>query len=435
MSTMRVLICDDDASTRFVIKRVLAQAPGCRVSECADGLEALELVSAGHVDLLILDIQMPTLDGLEVLDALRRSAKFKTLPVIVLTSERRKEMVTKLVELGIFGYVLKPLRSERLMPLIDRARATFSTDGSDRRRVNVDGIRLSADTPAMLVDGNAEYRELFKSHADQFGTVLVASSGIEALALFKRTQVNLVFVGSQLGVISSDVLIPKMRALAGGQPLTIVAIREQTDAAGLPQGVDEAIARTSDIAAHREDMRRFIRLAGPLDGISSLVGSVNEALTTTATQVFGMMLDSEVVPTSIDEYQSELHATVDIDIQTRYRLTVDVHLSIYDARRIAARKLSIEREAVSEEDMAESTSALATLVGGRLHAVMDEQHIANTCSPARFEEHAPRRLAAPVDTHGMQLRFKATAVGATFVLVVHVAEKEQHVQSAPQHAA
>src|SRR5215510_14246818 len=116
---MHVLVCDDDASTRYVIKRLLVQSAGCQITESVDGVECLRALEQVETDLVILDFEMPNMNGLEVLEAIRKSAKHRALPVILLTAERRAEVVSQLLQLGVLGYVLKPLRSERLMPLVE----------------------------------------------------------------------------------------------------------------------------------------------------------------------------------------------------------------------------------------------------------------------------------------------------------------------------
>jgi len=117
---MHILICDDDAATRFVAKRLLTRDAGCTVAECANGAEALRLVNRGGVDLLLLDIGMPVVDGVEVLSAIRSSQQFAELPVIMLSRESRADIVARLVRLGVSGYLLKPLDAERLKAALDK---------------------------------------------------------------------------------------------------------------------------------------------------------------------------------------------------------------------------------------------------------------------------------------------------------------------------
>ena len=79
---MNVLVCDDDRSTRFVVGRILTQQFGLVVTECADGLEAMQALARGRFHLMLLDIELPTMSGIEVLELMRESSATKDLPEI-----------------------------------------------------------------------------------------------------------------------------------------------------------------------------------------------------------------------------------------------------------------------------------------------------------------------------------------------------------------
>ena len=120
---MRVLVCDDNAATRFVIRQLLGRAFSCDIAECTDGSEALQALDRESFDLLILDIDMPIVSGDEVLQRVRRSPALRHLPVVMLSKERRESVIAQLIELGVSAYVLKPPTS-RLVALVGRIRQT-----------------------------------------------------------------------------------------------------------------------------------------------------------------------------------------------------------------------------------------------------------------------------------------------------------------------
>jgi len=86
-----VLVCDDDPGTRHILKRMLERDHKVNVVQCETGLEALRLLSLGRFCLLILDLRMPGLDGIDTLDAIRYCAPLQNLPVVVLTADGRAE--------------------------------------------------------------------------------------------------------------------------------------------------------------------------------------------------------------------------------------------------------------------------------------------------------------------------------------------------------
>ena len=76
---MHVLVCDDDNATRFAVKRMLTQHLPCTVSECGDGVQALKLIGRERFAFILLDVEMPAMSGIEVLELLRESPSTKDL--------------------------------------------------------------------------------------------------------------------------------------------------------------------------------------------------------------------------------------------------------------------------------------------------------------------------------------------------------------------
>jgi type IV pilus assembly protein PilB len=109
----RVLVADDDPQMRRLIRGVL-QRDGFEVVEAADGLDALEATQQGGVDLVILDLDMPRLDGLGVLEELRAQVRTACLPVIVLTAQHG-ETEEKALDLGAHDYLRKPVQTRSLV--------------------------------------------------------------------------------------------------------------------------------------------------------------------------------------------------------------------------------------------------------------------------------------------------------------------------------
>lgn len=111
-----VLIVDDSAAIRKILQRVLIQADiqiG-KVIEAGDGLEALEQLKDNKVGLILSDINMPNMDGLQLLNALRAMPEHKGVPVVMITTEGAQAKVLEAVNLGAAGYVRKPFTAEQI---------------------------------------------------------------------------------------------------------------------------------------------------------------------------------------------------------------------------------------------------------------------------------------------------------------------------------
>ncbi len=111
-----VLIVDDSAAIRKILQRVLRQAdvPLGEVYEAADGLDALKVLDTQKVSLVLADINMPNMDGLQLLRKLKEDEQWKNLPVIMVTTEGGQAKVMAAAELGAAGYIRKPFTADQI---------------------------------------------------------------------------------------------------------------------------------------------------------------------------------------------------------------------------------------------------------------------------------------------------------------------------------
>ncbi|GAA3170531.1 response regulator [Blastococcus jejuensis] len=121
--TTRVLIAEDEALIRLDLKEMLEEEGYEVVAEVGDGQQAVDQARALAPDLVILDIQMPVLDGLS---AAEQIAGERLAPVIVLTAFSQRELVERARDAGAMAYLVKPFSKNDLVPAIEVARARFS---------------------------------------------------------------------------------------------------------------------------------------------------------------------------------------------------------------------------------------------------------------------------------------------------------------------
>jgi AmiR/NasT family two-component response regulator len=117
---VRILIAEDETIIRLDLRALLERAGFDVCAEARDGLEAVELAAAEQPDLAVLDVKMPRLDGIE---AARRILEERPIPIVMLTAYGHDELVSRAVEAGVFGYLVKPFRESDLLPAIRTARA------------------------------------------------------------------------------------------------------------------------------------------------------------------------------------------------------------------------------------------------------------------------------------------------------------------------
>jgi two-component system chemotaxis response regulator CheY len=111
-----VLIVDDSAAIRKILNRVLVQAevPLGMVHEAGDGIEALGKLKTERVGLILSDINMPNMDGIEFLTRVKADEAHKHVPVLMVTTEGSQAKVMQALELGAAGYVKKPFTADQI---------------------------------------------------------------------------------------------------------------------------------------------------------------------------------------------------------------------------------------------------------------------------------------------------------------------------------
>ena len=115
----KMLTVDDSPSVRKLVKFTL-KAKGFQVSSASDGEEALDLIKQENFDAIILDINMPRMNGLEFLKHIKANDEYASIPVIMLTTEGQDDDKDKAVSLGATAYMVKPFKPTQLLTLIEK---------------------------------------------------------------------------------------------------------------------------------------------------------------------------------------------------------------------------------------------------------------------------------------------------------------------------
>jgi two-component system, response regulator PdtaR len=117
---VRILIAEDETIIRLDLRDLLVRAGFEVCAEARDGEEAVALARSEQPDLAIMDVKMPKLDGI---DAARKILEERPIPIVMLTAYGQAEIVSRAVEAGVYGYLVKPFREQDLLPAIQSARA------------------------------------------------------------------------------------------------------------------------------------------------------------------------------------------------------------------------------------------------------------------------------------------------------------------------
>ena len=183
---MKILIAEDETIIRLDLRSLL-ESNGFEVcGEAKDGEEAVALARSLEPDLAIMDVKMPKLDGIE---AARRILSERPIPIVMLTAYGQEELVSRAVEAGVFGYLVKPFREQDLLPAIQTARA---------RHEELSALREEAES---LAEALAARKAIERAKG-----ILMTKEGLTEEAAFARLRKASQVSGRPLKVIAEAIL-------------------------------------------------------------------------------------------------------------------------------------------------------------------------------------------------------------------------------------
>ena len=117
---MKILIVDDFSTMRRIIKNLLRDLGFTNTVETDDGLTAIPILNSGSIDFLVTDWNMPGMTGIDLLRHVRADEKLRSLPVLMVTAEAKREQIIEAAQAGVNGYVVKPFTALALKEKIEK---------------------------------------------------------------------------------------------------------------------------------------------------------------------------------------------------------------------------------------------------------------------------------------------------------------------------
>ena len=117
---MKILIVDDFSTMRRIIKNLLRDLGFTNTVEADDGITAIPILNSGSIDFLVTDWNMPGMTGIDLLRHVRADEKLRSLPVLMVTAEAKREQIIEAAQAGVNGYVVKPFTAQALKEKIEK---------------------------------------------------------------------------------------------------------------------------------------------------------------------------------------------------------------------------------------------------------------------------------------------------------------------------
>lgn len=400
---MNVLVVDDEASVRQAVRRIVARDFNANVFEASDGLMALDYLLRERVDLAVIDLSMPRMNGQEVLEVIRRSPRYSTLPVLVLTASSSESDVRALVELGVTDYLLKPLS-----PAVFRnrvARVLRGAEATAQRRAVPARLELAPRSRVLVVDDNDELRRILVAELSRYCLVESYEASVDAFrASISGHSPAAVFISTTLQLFTAEMFAREARATAEFHATRIFALApahtiEDACAALCYDGV---VVRSFVPETVRASLSQILSPATltrtALDPDAPVVQSVLGA----ALQLLGTMIDGTVVaavdpPAVVDQVRRWVVASVEGHTH-ELAWELQVTCPAATAARLHALRTHEESSAAFSEDQralgneptcsleAATLSALAEALGRTLNQAFVDRGLPSRCCPPRTDD-------------------------------------------------
>jgi len=216
-----ILIVDDDPRYRSLLRERLQNA-GYLITEAADGVEAVDILRVESYDVILLDLNMPNMDGFEVLEWLKQNKNTKDTNVIVLTADSKRDTVVTSLTLGAKDFITKTSSKLEMLTRIRYLSGIKVLEEMTHEKISDEEL---ARSKILIVDDEPLSIELTARRIEKQGfTVLRANSGEQAIAMVKEQDVQLILLDINMPGMDGYTTLKHLREHKAKEELAIVMV-------------------------------------------------------------------------------------------------------------------------------------------------------------------------------------------------------------------
>ncbi|HEY5228295.1 MAG TPA: response regulator [Opitutaceae bacterium] len=255
----KILTVDDSKTVRIIVRKAF-KGYDCDIFEAANGVEGLALAAKEMPDLILLDVTMPVMDGVEMLTKLKADPVLKSIPVMMLTAEGGRDNVLKIAKIGVRDYIVKPFKEDALMEkavrVIDLKRA--SEVGAKAKTI------MDPATVLVVEDKPAIIQQIQEGLKHTPWTIQGVATQGEAIDFCTRTPPDIALVSLSLPDESAFAFFRVVRANPKIKHLPVFGLAVKTEAAQLQQaqivGFNAVVTKPIDMVDLESKMSRSMSL-------------------------------------------------------------------------------------------------------------------------------------------------------------------------------
>ncbi|MFQ5828506.1 MAG: response regulator [Candidatus Methylomirabilia bacterium] len=222
---MRTILAIEDSAIHLkILSRYLESSLGCRVLQTVDVEEAMVTLLRERPDLIIVDLMMPELDGVDLLMILQAKASWREIPVVVHSVANERNRVQALMNLGVKDYILKPFDPETAIPRLRKILTTLPPVAT--RTLPERWLPAPGRIPVLLLTAQAEFGERVRREADPLYDVVLVDSGPAALAAAIECPPWVIFLTSEIFPWDLTKTMRSLRALKALEQIPIIPLAQ-----------------------------------------------------------------------------------------------------------------------------------------------------------------------------------------------------------------
>ena len=361
----KILIVDDEPTVRELLARWIASSMTVEVLEAEDGLQALESIAAQGVDLVIADVKMPALNGIEMLSIIRADPANADLEVIVASGVGNEDTVRQAIGLGVSDYLLKSLQKDRVITRVEKARQRVM----EARQKN--GGRLDHSRTRILVaDPDPNFCEFAGTALSvQFEVQTTRTVG-DLLVRARRSEPDLILLSPELPGPPLEFMLGKLRSLGGKNELQVFLLVDSESQVPDSEDVAGWLPHTYVPESFVSHVVQLLEgEAPPKHGILSWIGSLEPEIVTALRQILGMMTGEEPTDAEPPEGDPEFDLFGTMSLHSdRDDLRLAVHMDCKRSltRTLVTAMLDCEEGNIDEESESNSIQEMLNVIAGRI---------------------------------------------------------------------
>jgi CheY-like chemotaxis protein len=320
-----------------------------------------------------------------------------------------------LIALGVRDILVKPLDGARLERLTKCVSLIEADSGGSRARQPA--ARLPASSTAIIADGDKDYRDYFAKAVNARLTLTHATSGARALDLCHPSPPDIVFLGTDLGLMERAQVARRLRAIHR-RTARIIAIPQKSEveadrASGL---YDDVLQRTYAPAAFEKELARWLQGTTTFERLSGRLPNIRLRIVRAAEQVFGTMLGADVEPQDGQTSTDEATATASVTLASPpFVATLRVRYGMVSAKTIAGAFTQSDVADLSDEGVVAVAGEVATLLGERVKAALEGVGLDATLGmPEAVAEPGGHHAGPLAASEGVDVSFHAVDRPLTF---------------------